>query len=424
MQLKTNNDLNFKTKEEEDDFYKTRVESLELSTRTRNALVNASIRTVGGIMRKNETSLLEIEGLGLRGIEEIKRELNYQPSNFSVAKTEFPAEVHTEETVSEENTLNENILNRFSGNSNGIIKFFANYFKIDESLIKSETRKKEVVEVRDSIIYFLREYCDMSYPDIGRLFHRDHTTMIHSYRKIKDNIDNVENFAARFSVLIKELESTKNNVNRIESTVTEKINPNIFFKKLEIKFKNISDRNMKILELYREGLTLEKIGKTVGITRERVRQIVEKTIKQIAINDSISREIIIDEDIVFEEEKKKRNIIQKQFIKISPRPEKEKRWSRYYIACKACGTTSIPHVRKGLCEQCIGGFRANKREDIIKRHDNKCDFCDIARHEAITLYGRDFYITKIQQVFCRKCFLKKTGKTLGASRTKNKLKVL
>lgn len=56
-----------------EDALKTRVESLEgLSTRTANALVNASIRTVGGLVRKTEPDILALEGLGERGLQEIR----------------------------------------------------------------------------------------------------------------------------------------------------------------------------------------------------------------------------------------------------------------------------------------------------------------------------------------------------------------
>ena len=51
---------------------KTRTESLDISQRTINALNNANIRTVGGLARKREKDLLEIEGLGTKGIQEIK----------------------------------------------------------------------------------------------------------------------------------------------------------------------------------------------------------------------------------------------------------------------------------------------------------------------------------------------------------------
>lgn len=54
---------------------KTRVESLDLSARTQNALAGANIRTVGGLARKKEKDLLEIDGLGAKGIQEIRKAL-------------------------------------------------------------------------------------------------------------------------------------------------------------------------------------------------------------------------------------------------------------------------------------------------------------------------------------------------------------
>ncbi|MEY2640963.1 MAG: hypothetical protein RL150_356 [Candidatus Parcubacteria bacterium] len=56
-----------------EDFLKTRIESLDLSARTANALENAGIRTVGGLARKKEEDILELEGLGDKGLQEIKR---------------------------------------------------------------------------------------------------------------------------------------------------------------------------------------------------------------------------------------------------------------------------------------------------------------------------------------------------------------
>lgn len=62
------------SKEEIDveDFLKTRIEDLDLSARTINALSNANIRTVGGLARKKSADILEIEGFGNKGLEEIK----------------------------------------------------------------------------------------------------------------------------------------------------------------------------------------------------------------------------------------------------------------------------------------------------------------------------------------------------------------
>lgn len=54
---------------------KTRIESLDVSPRTRSALSLANIRTVGGLARKKEKDLLDIDGLGAKGIQEIKKAL-------------------------------------------------------------------------------------------------------------------------------------------------------------------------------------------------------------------------------------------------------------------------------------------------------------------------------------------------------------
>ena len=57
------------------DILKTRIDTLSLSTRTLNALTDANIRTIGGIARKKKEDLLEIDGIGDKGIQEIKKVL-------------------------------------------------------------------------------------------------------------------------------------------------------------------------------------------------------------------------------------------------------------------------------------------------------------------------------------------------------------
>ena len=58
--------------EMDEDILKTRIDTLDLSARTLNTLSNANIRTVGGLSRKKEKDILEIEGMGDKGLNEIK----------------------------------------------------------------------------------------------------------------------------------------------------------------------------------------------------------------------------------------------------------------------------------------------------------------------------------------------------------------
>ena len=57
------------------EFLKTRIDDIGLSIRTVKALTNANVRTVGGLARKKELDILDIDGLGSKGIQEIKKVL-------------------------------------------------------------------------------------------------------------------------------------------------------------------------------------------------------------------------------------------------------------------------------------------------------------------------------------------------------------
>ncbi len=67
---------NSDTKELDQEMLKTRIETVDLSQRTINALTTANIRTIGGLVRKSKKDILEIEGLGAKGIAEIKKVMN------------------------------------------------------------------------------------------------------------------------------------------------------------------------------------------------------------------------------------------------------------------------------------------------------------------------------------------------------------
>jgi len=72
-----------------------------------------------------------------------------------------------------------------------VIKKVADFYGIEEVSIYEKTRRKEVVKPRQLIMYILREDFHVSYPTIGqKLGGRDHTTVIHSCEKVKNDIKN------------------------------------------------------------------------------------------------------------------------------------------------------------------------------------------------------------------------------------------
>lgn len=70
-----------------------------------------------------------------------------------------------------------------------VVKVIAKYYDIEEEAISDKTRKKEVVKPRQISMYILREDYNISFPSIGqKLGGRDHTTVIHSCEKIKNDL--------------------------------------------------------------------------------------------------------------------------------------------------------------------------------------------------------------------------------------------
>ncbi len=61
-----------KNSKEDKDLLKTPIKDLDLSSRTSKAISTANIRTVSGLIRKSEEDLKSLDGLGEKGVQEIK----------------------------------------------------------------------------------------------------------------------------------------------------------------------------------------------------------------------------------------------------------------------------------------------------------------------------------------------------------------
>ncbi len=72
---KAKEEVSSEGKEDMTDVLKTRIDTMPLPARILASLQNANIRTIGGLARKKKEDLLEIEGMGEKGILEIKKAL-------------------------------------------------------------------------------------------------------------------------------------------------------------------------------------------------------------------------------------------------------------------------------------------------------------------------------------------------------------
>lgn len=80
-----------------------------------------------------------------------------------------------------------------------ILQAVAKYCAIPQKMLKSSSRRQSVVLARSIAVYLSRELTGLSYERIGAgLGGRDHTTMMHSHRKIEQQIS--RDFATREAV--------------------------------------------------------------------------------------------------------------------------------------------------------------------------------------------------------------------------------
>ncbi len=66
-----------------------------------------------------------------------------------------------------------------------IISEVSRYYGIEETVLRGTLKNKSTAEARQVAMYLVRKMLNLSYPDIGREFGRDHTTALHSVNKIE-----------------------------------------------------------------------------------------------------------------------------------------------------------------------------------------------------------------------------------------------
>ncbi len=71
-----------------------------------------------------------------------------------------------------------------------IISQVCKFYSIDESVIRSTLKNKGTTEARQVAIYLIRKLTNLSLPDIGKEFDRDHSTILYAVRKVEMALKN------------------------------------------------------------------------------------------------------------------------------------------------------------------------------------------------------------------------------------------
>ena len=66
-----------------------------------------------------------------------------------------------------------------------IISQVSKFYSIDETILRGTKKNKNTAEARQVAMYLIRQLTNLSLPDIGQEFSRDHSTVLHSIRKIE-----------------------------------------------------------------------------------------------------------------------------------------------------------------------------------------------------------------------------------------------
>ena len=66
-----------------------------------------------------------------------------------------------------------------------IISQVCKFYSMDESVIRGTLKNKGTTEARQIAIYLTRKLTNLSLPDIGKEFGRDHSTVLYAIRKVE-----------------------------------------------------------------------------------------------------------------------------------------------------------------------------------------------------------------------------------------------
>ena len=69
-----------------------------------------------------------------------------------------------------------------------IISQVSKFYNVDETTLRGTLKNKRTAEARQIAVYLIRKLTNLSTPDIGKEFNRDHTTILHSINKIEEAV--------------------------------------------------------------------------------------------------------------------------------------------------------------------------------------------------------------------------------------------
>jgi len=147
----------------------TRIAILRRKAEDQNPRLNIDNEILDYIASKITTNIRDLEGALTRVAAWAS--LNHQPVTMDLADEVL------KDIISDENQV------KVTGPE--IMEIVANYFGLSVDDLICKSRVGALVEARSIAMFLARRMTDLSYPDIGKMFNRDHTTVLAACKKIE-----------------------------------------------------------------------------------------------------------------------------------------------------------------------------------------------------------------------------------------------
>jgi chromosomal replication initiator protein len=72
--------------------------------------------------------------------------------------------------------------------ANDLKRLVFDYYGVTETAVLSRCRKEKLAACRHMAIAIIRKYTGMSQEDIGKMFKRDHTSILHAEKRLKNSL--------------------------------------------------------------------------------------------------------------------------------------------------------------------------------------------------------------------------------------------
>lgn len=86
-----------------------------------------------------------------------------------------------------------------------IVEHCAKFFKVSPEELKSDTRKKEISGPRKITMFVIREILGLSFPKIGAIFGKDHSTAVYAIRNVESQINSDPLMKVKVNDIIKDI---------------------------------------------------------------------------------------------------------------------------------------------------------------------------------------------------------------------------